>query len=412
MRFPRYLKVEIIIFRYKESAYMNYNNFHPPFCPNQRCRFHDPSRIRSNPIPRGRNRRWYYKCGVRTISGGREIQMFKCKECKTGFSTRTFSVDYWEKRHLSYPRLLSMLTGCMGIRAMGRSFGCSPRTVENKIGRLSRQAVGVTVTLKPRLDLVEELVADGFESFNGSQYFPDNYNILVGKRSQFLYFINYSHLRRKGRMTDDQKEEAEKLKKDVIIPPFQIRYRFAELADEAVRLLRCSSGKKQLTLHTDKKIEYKQVLSSLELAGADPSEGYRLFHIRISSRAFRGPLNPLFSVNYMDREFRKDLAEHVRESTRFGRNVSNACERMEIYRVQHNCIKKYRINRSGRLWDTHAEAAGLGAEEVKRVLSKWLTRRCFYSHLELDLHMGKVWGHGYATAGKLSMDYVPAFIYM
>jgi hypothetical protein len=64
------------------------------------------------------------------------------------------------------------------------------------------------------------------------------------------------------------------------------------------------------------------------------------------------------------------------------------------------------------VWETHAQAAGLDGEVVKKVMSKWLTRRFFYSHLELDMHLGKAWGHGYFTPGKEHMDYVPAFIYM
>jgi hypothetical protein len=38
--------------------------------------------------------------------------------------------------------------------------------------------------------LREDLAADGFESFNGSQYFPNNFNILVGKRSQCKHSLN------------------------------------------------------------------------------------------------------------------------------------------------------------------------------------------------------------------------------
>jgi hypothetical protein len=114
----------------------------------------------------------------------------------------------------------------------------------------------------------------------------------------------------------------------------------------------------------------------------------------------------------MDREFRKDLAEHVRETTRFGRNVSNSVERMEIYRVHHNFIKKFRINTVDRVWETHAQAAGFDLQDVNRVMAKWTKRRVFYSHLELDMHLGKAWGHGYCSPKKVMMDYVPAFIYM
>ena len=386
--------------------------FRPPFCPNSTCSHHDPAVARGESRPTMLKNRWYKNSGVRYLKNGQPVQMFTCKKCGHGFSTRTFSVDYWEKRHLDYPRLILMATSCMSVRAMARMYKCSPKTVDNKIGRLSRQAIGVTAKMMTVTRLKEDLAADGFESFNGSQYFPNNYNILVGKCSQFLYFVNYSQLRRKGQMSDYQKMKALLLRKTVSIPPFQISLRFAELVDEIVRLQGMPEARRTLRVYTDEKAEYAAILKAMENGGRDPSEGYSITHITISGKDHRGLNNELFPVNYMDREFRKDLAEHVRETTRFGRNVSNSVERMEIYRVHHNFIKKFRINTIDRIWETHAEAAGFDLQEVKRVMTKWTKRRVFYSHLELDMHLGKAWGHGYFSPGKVAMDYVPAFIYM
>ena len=388
------------------------DRFHPPFCPNFDCSHHNPEVVKAEGRPRMRKHRWYKLSGVRSLANGQEVQMFTCKKCGHSFSTRTFSVDYWEKRHLDYSRLILMATSCMSIRAMARAYKCSPKTVDNKLGRLSRQAVGITSKLMHKSLLKEHLAADGFESFNGSQYFPNNYNILVGKRSQFLYFVNYSQLRRKGKMTPKQKLKARVLKRTVPIPPGQISCRFAELADEVVRLQGLSPWMHSLLIYTDEKPEYVPILGALKAGGRDPSEGYSITHIRVSGKLFRGLNNPLFPVNYMDRAFRKDLAEHVRETTRFGRNVSSAACRMEIYRVVHNCIKKFRINTVDCDYRTHAEAAGFDYEEVKSLMRGWTRRRLFYSHLELDMHLAKVWGRGYFTPGKKEMDYVPRFIYM
>jgi hypothetical protein len=356
--------------------------------------------------------RWYKLSGVRYLKNGQPVQMFTCKKCGHGFSTRTFSVDYYEKRHLDYPRLILMATSCMSIRAMARAFKSSPKTVDNKLGRLSRQAIGVTAKMMEKTTLREDLAADGFESFNGSQYFPNNFNILVGKRSQFLYFVNYSQLRRKGQMTDSQKAKSLRLLETVHIPRLQISLRFAELVDEIIRLQGMPLAKRVLRIYTDEKAEYAAILGALKDGGRDPDEGCAIIHYRVSGKDHRGLNNELFPVNYMDREFRKDLAEHVRETTRFGRNVSNSVERMEIYRVHHNFIKKFRINTVDRVWETHAQAAGFDLQEVNRVMAKWTKRRVFYSHLELDMHLGKAWGHGYCSPKKVMMDYVPAFIYM
>ncbi|GAB1432910.1 hypothetical protein MASR2M29_15350 [Spirochaetota bacterium] len=41
--------------------------------------------------------------------------------------------------------------------------------------------------------------ADGFESFDRSQYFPNQINLVLGKNSQFLYDYSHTTIRRKGR---------------------------------------------------------------------------------------------------------------------------------------------------------------------------------------------------------------------
>jgi transposase-like protein len=390
---------------------INAETFTPPFCPESSCRLHNPENIREGKSSSGRRgNRWYIKKGIRFLASGKEVQMYCCKVCNTGFSSRTFSIDYYAKKQLDYRRLLVMAVSCMGIRAMSRALHCSMGTVQNKLDRLSRQAAALKSIITPMIELKEDLCADGFESFTCSQYHPNNFNILVGVDSQYTYFVNYAQLRRKGAMTDGQKQVAAYLKKTIPAEPYQIQHRFSELVDQVVNLQQ-RSKKKRLIVHTDKKKEYEAPLAFVAYGGVDPSLGYRIEHHQTSSRIKRDRANPLFPVNYMDREFRKDLAEHVRESTRFGRNVSNAVGRMELYLFHHNHFKAYRINVSQCTYETHAEAAGLSMDEVNRLVWRWLHVRHFRSHLEFDMHLGKVWGKGYGTPGKWKMDYVPEYIY-
>jgi len=81
-------------------------------------------------------------------------------------------------------------------------------------------------------------------------------------------------------------------------------------------------------------------------------------HLRISSHLPRTIHNPLFSSNYTDRELRKDLANHHRESVCFNRNVANGMLRLWAYLMWHNYLKPYRIRwPKGRRPATHAEAS-------------------------------------------------------
>jgi len=64
-----------------------------------------------------------------------------------------------------------------------------------------------------------------------------------------------------------------------------------------------------------------------------------LIHRRCSSTAPRTVSNDLFSVNYLDRQILKDLAEHTRQTVQFARNAVNQMERLAVYRAYHNYFK-------------------------------------------------------------------------
>lgn len=48
-------------------------------------------------------------------------------------------------------------------------------------------------------------VDDRFDCFCVGLFFPDNYDIFVVIELQLIYFYDHINLRRKGRMTDEQK---------------------------------------------------------------------------------------------------------------------------------------------------------------------------------------------------------------
>ncbi len=297
--------------------------FIPPHCPNPDCSHYlKPS-----------TGNWYRKITpYHTITFGM-VPRFLCKSCSISFSSQTFSIDYYAKRKLDYISIFKQINSGAGLRNIARNLNFSPRTITNRINRLARNAIHIHEALLQKLPFSEDLAADGFESFCVSQYFPDNYNILVGKDSQFVYRCSYATLRRKGRMRPDQKIKRELLEKIFKAHPKAIESSFCSLMEFLDTMTRERSN--PLILYTDEKKDYVRALWK------SPGCRDRLFsgswrHHRISSEEGRNTKNPLFSVNYMDREFRKDMASHARESVQFCRNVNEGMLRMSLYMFDHN----------------------------------------------------------------------------
>ena len=90
----------------------------------------------------------------------------------------------------------------------------------------------------------------------------------------------------------------------------------------------------------------------------------RCVHETVSSQDCRDTNNKLFSVNYLDREIRKDVANHVRETTRHSQEPNMMMDRMTVYLVQHNTEKKFRIKAPLLLATKHWEVAGISEEKV------------------------------------------------
>ena len=249
----------------------------PPFCPNNCCQnFHRP----------GKN--WYVKNGSYYSRRAGKTQVYKCKSCGKRFSSETFSLDYHTQIKISYRFLMQNIYTSSGIRDLSRLMKVSCSTILNRISRLSRQMLAVSHTLSREIQLKEDLVADGFESFVKSQYMPNNINILVGKDSQFWFMSDYSQLSRKGRMTPAQKEKNKKIKSVVSIGRNTIYDSFTNIIRKALDL-QASSEKVLSVLYTDEHKQYQKVMSTLSF-----KERLVLRHARICSRLARTVRNPLF----------------------------------------------------------------------------------------------------------------------
>ena len=365
----------------------------PPFCPNPNCVFHNPDHPRF-PGCSG-CRRWYSQDGSYHTASRGIVRRFRCRACDASCSEQTFRLDYYVKRRISYRRIEQGITSCCGVRALGRSLGCSPGSVSNRVSRLARQYIAAHERILAAVSLREPLAADGFQSFAVSQYYPNNIHLLTGCDSQFLYFIDYVTIRRAGTMTKRQKRLRRALEQVYRADPGGIRRSFANLA-AAIAKLADRSTLPCITLWTDKKTAYREALSGI------PAIRQRIIdhtfeHPTVSSRRARDVHNPLFPVNYMDREFRKGLAEHVRESTRFARNVNNSMERLWVYLGVHNYRKQFRLNTPIAERRFHAIEAGIDRQRIDEALSNLYARRRFLTRESVRGCARNLWLRRYST---------------
>jgi len=361
----------------------------PEYCPNTSCRFHDRSTAAEY--------QWYIRYGSFHTRCRGSIERFRCTSCGKSCSTQTFSVHYWSHSTNDLLWLLEHLYGCTGLRQIARYAGVTHRVVQNRIRRLARGALAVMDLALGELCLSENLAMDGFESYTRSQYHPNNITHITGARSQFIYAAVATLLRRKGAMTEQQKR-TRSLIDSLWRPPRPVRADCAALLGDLCSVIESACERLgSLRLATDGHRGYPPALASVGPLRRQLAAG-RLVHHCTSSRAARTTANALFAVNYVDREIRKSMSEHVRETVRQGRELNCQMERMAIFMVVHNFLTPHRVDgrASAALSSTRAEVARVTSDALRRQLERMVTHRHVCSHLRGGYQwITRIWGHRY-----------------
>ena len=322
--------------------------FVTPHCPRSRCPFH-----RS---PAG----WrFVRFGFYTRQASpQRIQRFRCATCGHTFSTQTFATTYWLRSPQRLAQVFYRLLACSAYRQIAREARCHANTVMHLAARLGRHCLLFLAQHRPQGPVTEPLVVDGFESFEFSQYHPIHLNVAVGAHSHYVYGLTDAELRRKGRMTADQRRRRHELERLRGRPdPKAIEHALAELVRMSV------PTPQALTVRSDEHPAYPRALRRLT--------GYAICHERTISTEPRTRHNPLFPVNLLDLLLRHGSANHKRETIAFSKRRQSAVERAAVLLVWRNFIKRFSERRGG---PTPAMRLGLTQHplSVERVLGERL----------------------------------------
>ena len=319
----------------------------PRFCPNPRC----DSRKKSIP--------WRYKKKGFFFRGHKphRIQRYLCQHCGRNFSSQTFETSYWLRHGQLLEPLFKRLVSCSGLRQIAREMEVSHSTIQRLTERLGRHCLLFHERMRPRTVPAEPLVLDGFRTFEHSQYWPMDLNLLVGT-SHYVYGFNDAELRRSGTMRPSQQRKRAMLEKKHGRPDPQATRRQVE---ELLRRIVPPGG--AAVIRSDEHQAYPQAMGRLR---------DRIFqHDSTSSTTARTTQNPLFPVNLADLLLRHCSANHKRETIAFSKRRQGALYRAAIWVVWKNYIKSLSENRRDA-----PPAKGLGliqrALTVRQVLAKRL----------------------------------------
>ena len=272
-------------------------------------------------------------------------------------------------------------TGGMANRQIARDLNVSPETINRHIARLGRHCLLFHAMMTEGMVPPSEVVVDGFESFELSQYFPIHHHVAVEKGTDFFIYFTDSELRRKGRMTAVQKKRRQTLEREFGRPdPRAIEKDMRELLE--VTLGPAGSA----TIYSDDHPAYKRSIRPMAA---------RVDHRITPGRAHRDKRNSLWEVNLLDLLIRHSNANHKRETIAWSKRRQASAERLAILLVWRNYMKG---RREKQRWSpTPAMVRGLMDEPINS--EKLLRRRLFRSRIKLPPRWGEYYERTVRTRG-------------
>jgi len=290
-------------------------NWQPPHCPHVNCKSHGQ-------LPD--QWEYYHISPYYRRTDNRNIQRYKCVSCEGTFSTQTFSTTYWQKRPNLDEKIFTHSVNGMANSQIARVLGCAPSTVDRKLARLGRHCLLFLLTMLKAGIQPDEIVYDGLETFEFSQFHPYYLNIAVEKSSDYILFLNESELRRKGTMTSQQKIKRKHLEDLHGRPdPRAIEKSTTEIFDILIE------DQPKVAVFTDKHRQYTRPL--LEY-------GSQVTHFQTSSKEHRGHNNNLFAVNRLDMMLRHGNKNHTRETIAFSKRRQAGIEKAAVFAVYMNFV--------------------------------------------------------------------------
>ncbi len=348
------------------------------FCPNPECNNHNYIYeynyfTTSNVVLKTYSKNWYNKKGFHeNKSQNLLVRRLICKDCGTTFSTQFFTPTYYKKQKVDLKRLLVETANSSSIKNIQNIENIEQSNIAHSQYLLARQVMGYNAIIRSQLKLNEDVVIDGLENKIRSKFFPMDFNIAVGAKSQYIMYFDNSHYRRKGRQTKKQKETQKKFNKIY-------NYERASTKKSIKRMLKELNkhglSESDIYLRSDEKKEYKTAIKELN---KEPE--FDIKQKTISSKKARTLRNKLFAANYTDREIRKDEANYRRKTACISKELNKDLARNTLFIFFHNYYKDYRVKNPN--LGHHYNQTNIKNNKVNVIKENIYKYRVFYSSVE------------------------------
>jgi hypothetical protein len=257
----------------------------------------------------------------------------------------------------------------MSNRQLATDLKVAPETINRHLARIARQLMLMHCLLMKDVKPPSEVVIDGFETFEHSQYYPIHHHLAVEKDTDFVIYFTDSELRRKGRMTALQrKRRAELEAKNGRPDKDSISKDVKELLDVTLR------GQSEAIVYSDGHKSYLKPIRETDC---------KILHRITLGKEHRNRDNELWEVNLTDLQIRHCSANHKRETIAWSKRRQCSSERMVIFTFWKNYMRGRRVKDP----KCPTPAMARGMLDRKLEVEDVFRERIFFDHVELPARL-------------------------
>jgi transposase-like protein len=256
------------------------------------------------------------------------VQRFRCRACGRGFSRQTFRADYRHKKPHLNASFLRLMVACVGQRQAAQVLQVARRTVEHRFRWLGRHAADLHHNRLATARLRGPFQLDELESFAANRYQPVTVPVLIDRQSLFIVATSVGALRRRGRLTPQQRLRRATHERRRGRRPSQsaaaVRAVFKRLRDVV-------PSDEPVVLDSDHKPLYGSLGRTLFAS--------RFRWRRHDATARRDHANPLFPINHTNARLRHFLARLRRRTWCVSKRESALRAHLSIATVWSNYVR-------------------------------------------------------------------------
>ena len=253
----------------------------------------------------------------------------------------------------------------MANRQIARDLGAAPSSIDRQVARLGRHCLVFHQQMAMDAEPPSNVVVDGFESFEYSQYFPFHHQVAVEKDTDFFQYFTDSPLRRKGRMTPNQKGRRLILENQLGRPdPKAIEKDMKELLEVVLK------RRPSAVVYSDDHRAYPRAIRQVDC---------QIKQEITPGSEHRDQNNSLWEVNLLDLLIRHSSSNHKRETIAWSKRRQASAERLAILLVWRNYMKGRREKERG----SPSPAMAKGICDHRLTVQEMLGGRIFRTRMEL-----------------------------